>query len=102
MMFKHYIGDAPKPISELFQTKNNFSQLYGTRSSQPPRTAIIIGTCSLYVEAKQFSILSPTLDSWLRIIYLVKFQQMYLIFDLKTSLNYIIQSNNLPQIRINV
>ena len=37
MMFKHQIGDVPKPISDLFQTNNNYHS-YGTRSSQSLRT----------------------------------------------------------------
>ena len=33
MMFKHHIGDVPKPISELFQT-NDIYHSYSTRNSQ--------------------------------------------------------------------
>ena len=43
----------------------------------------------LLVKAKQFIKHSPTLDRWLGIIYLVKFQPMCLIFVLKTLPNYI-------------
>ena len=37
MMFKHHIGDVPKPISDLFQTNNNY---HVTRNSQSLRTPI--------------------------------------------------------------
>ena len=33
MMFKDHIGDVPKPISDLFQTNNNYHS-YSTRNSQ--------------------------------------------------------------------
>ena len=39
MMFKLEIGDVPKPISDLFQTNNNYHS-YGTRSSQSLHTPI--------------------------------------------------------------
>ena len=39
MMFKHHIGDVPKPISDLFQTNNNYHS-YSTRNSQSLRTPI--------------------------------------------------------------
>ena len=80
MMFKHHIGDVPKPISDLFQTNNNYHS-YSTRNSQSLRL--------LLVKVKQFIKHSPTLDRWLGIIYLVKFQPMCLIFVLKTLPNYI-------------
>ena len=41
IMFKHHIGDVPKPISDLFQTNNNYhSYMYNTRNSQYLRTPI--------------------------------------------------------------
>ena len=43
----------------------------------------------LLVKAKQFIKDLPTLDHWLEIIYLVKFQPMCLIYFLKTLPNYI-------------
>ena len=43
----------------------------------------------LLVKAKQFIKHLPTLDHWLGIIYLVKFQPMCLIYVLKTMPNYI-------------
>ena len=51
MMFKHHIGDVPKLISNLFQTNNNYRN-YSTCISQLIK-------------------ISPTLDRWLGIIYLV-------------------------------
>ena len=33
MMFKHHIGDVPKPTSDLFQTNDNY-HCYSTRNSQ--------------------------------------------------------------------
>ena len=62
MMFKHHIGDVPKPILDLFQTNNNYHS-YSTRNSL--RTPI------------------------------GKSEAIY-----QTKLH--LQSNNLPQIRLNV
>ena len=39
MMFKHHIGVVPKPISDLFQTNDNYHS-YSTRNSQALRTPI--------------------------------------------------------------
>ena len=39
MMFKHHIGDVPKPISDLFETNDNYHS-YSTRNSQALRTPI--------------------------------------------------------------
>ena len=39
MMFKHHIGDVPKPISELFKTNDNYHS-YSTRKSQALPTPI--------------------------------------------------------------
>ena len=39
MMFEDHIGDVPKPISDLFQTNNNY-QSYSTRGSQSLRAPI--------------------------------------------------------------
>ena len=39
MMFKHHIGVVPKPISDLFQTNDNFHS-YSTRNSQALQTPI--------------------------------------------------------------
>ena len=66
-MFKHHTGDVPKPISDLFQTNDNYHS-YSTL---------------LLVKAKQFIKHLPTLDHWLGIMYLVKFQLMCLIYFLK-------------------
>ena len=43
MMFKHHIGDGDvsKPISDLFQTDNNYhSYMYSLRNSQSLRSPI--------------------------------------------------------------
>ena len=80
MMFKHHIDDVPKPISDLFHTNDNYHS-YSTRNSQSLRTPI--------GKRKQFIKHSPTLDHWLGIIYLVKFQSMCIIFVLNTLPNYI-------------
>ena len=79
-MFKHHIDDVPKPISDLFQTNDNYHS-YSTRKSQALRTPI--GKS----EAIYQTLL--TLDHWLGIINLVKFQPMCLIYVLKTLPNYI-------------
>ena len=71
MMFKHHIGDVPKSISDLFQTNNNYHSC-GTLAHKLYEL--------LWVEEKQWIKLSHTLDRWLGIIYLVKFQGMYRIF----------------------
>ena len=56
-------------------------------------TAIVHVTHNLFelllVKAKQYIKHLPTLDHWLGIIYLVKFQPMCLIYVLKTLPNYI-------------
>ena len=39
MMFKHHIDDIPKPISDLFQTNDNYHS-YSTRNSQALRAPI--------------------------------------------------------------
>ena len=39
MMFKYHIGDIPKPLSDLFQTNNNY-HIYRTRSSQSLRSTM--------------------------------------------------------------
>ena len=80
MMFKHHIGDAPKPVSDLFQTNDNYHS-YSTRNSQALRTPI--GKSEAIYQT------FTTLDHWLGIIYLVKFQPMCLIYVLKTLPNYI-------------
>ena len=36
-MFKHHIGDVPKPVSDIYQTNNNYHS-YSTRNSQALRT----------------------------------------------------------------
>ena len=81
MMFKHHIGDVPKPISDLFQKLTTII------------TVIVHVTHKLFklllVKAKQYIKHLPTLDHWLGIIYLVKFQPMCLIVVLKTLPNYI-------------
>ena len=81
MMIKHHIDDVPKPISDLFQKLTTII------------TVIIHVTHKLFelllVKAKQFIKHLLTLDHWLGIIYLVKFQPMCLIYVLKTLPNYI-------------
>ena len=80
-MVKHHIGDFPKPNSDLFQANNNYHSY-----------AVLVNH-NLYkfllVTAKQFIKHSLTLDRWLGIIYLVKFQPMCPICVLKTMPNYI-------------
>ena len=39
MMFKHHIGDVPKPFSDLFHTNDTYHS-YSTRNSQALRTHI--------------------------------------------------------------
>ena len=76
MMFKHHIGVVPKPISDLFQTNDNFHS-YSTRNSQALQTPI----------GKSEAIYQTF--TYIGIIYLVKFQPMCLIYVLKTMPNYI-------------
>ena len=48
MMFKHHIDDVPKPISDLFQTNDNYHS-YSTRNySQALRTPIIGKSEAIY------------------------------------------------------
>ena len=81
MMFKHHIGVVPKPISDLFQTNDNFHM----------ETVHVTHKLFelLLVKAKPFIKHLTTLDHWLGIIYLVKLQPMCLIYVLKTMPNYI-------------
>ena len=82
-MFKHHVGDVPKPISDLFQTNDNYFS-YSTRNSQALRTPI--GKSEAIYQTFTYI---GSLDHWLGIIYLVKFQPMCLIYVLKTLPNYI-------------
>ena len=67
---------------------------YHTRCSQSMRTPIRRSEASYQT--------FTYIGSLAGIRYLVKFQLMYLIFALKTTLSYTIQSNNLHQIRLNI
>ena len=80
MMFKHHIGDVPKPISDLFQTNNNYHS-YSTRNSQSLRTPIGKSE-AIYQAFTYFGSLAWNYIS-------SKFQPMCLIFVLKTLPNYI-------------
>ena len=88
MMFKHHINDVPKPISDLFQTNENYHS-YSTRLHYFMTIRHHKLFELLLVKAKQFIKHLLTLDHWLGIIYLVKFQPMCLIYVSKTLPNYI-------------
>ena len=75
----------------------NLFQIY----SKPTTIIIVIAHVThnlfelLLVKAKQFIKHLPTLDHWLEIIYLVKFQPMCIIYVLKNIAKLHIQANNL-------
>ena len=79
-MFKLHIGDVPKPISDLFQTNNNYHS-YSTRNSQALRTLIgkseAIYQTFTYIESLAWNYISS------------KYQPMGLIYVFKTFQNYI-------------
>ena len=89
-MFKHHIGDVPKPISDLFQTNNNYHS-YGTRSSQSLRTPIgrseAIYQTFTYIESLAWNYISVKIST----------DVSYICFKNIAKLH--MQSNNVPQIR---
>ena len=95
MMFKHHIGDVPKPISDLFQT-NNINHSSGTRSSQSLRTPIHVGRSEAIYQTFTYT---GSL-AWNYISGKIPTDVSYICF--KTSAKFHIQANSLPQIRLNV
>ena len=93
MMFKHHIGDVPKPISDLFQTNNNYHS-YSTRNSQSLRTPIGKSE-AIYQTFTYFGSLA-----WNYISSKIPTDVSYICFKNIAKLH--LQSNNLPQIRLNV
>ena len=93
MMFKHHIGDVPKPISDLFQTNDNYYN-YGTRNSQALRTPIrkseAIYQTFTYIRSLAWNYISSKTPT----------DVSYICFENIAKLN--IQANSLPQIRLNV
>ena len=96
MMFKHHIGDVPKPISELFQTNDNYHS-YSTRNSQALRTPIgkseAIYQTFTYIGSLAWNYISskiPTDVSYICSYICLNFAKLH------------IQANSLPQIRLNV
>ena len=95
MTFRHHIGDVPKPISNLFQINNNYhSYMYGTRSSQSLRTPIgrseAIYQTFTYIGSLAWNYISGKVPNDLS----------YICFKNMSKLH--VQSNNLPQIILNV
>ena len=90
MTFKHHIGDVPKPISDLFQTNNNYHS-YSTRNSQSLRTPI----------GKSEAIYQT-------FTYIGSLAWNYISGKIPTDVSYICFKNiaelrlNLPQIRSNI
>ena len=93
MMFKHHIDDVPNPISDLFQTSDNYHS-YSTRNSQSLRTPI--GKSEAIYQT--FTYIGSL--AWKYISSKIPTNVSYMCFK-KTLPNYI-QANNLPQIRLNV
>ena len=93
MMFKHHMGDVPKPISDLFQTNNNYHS-YSTRNSQSLRTPIGKSE-AIYQTFTYFGSLA-----WNYISSKIPTDVSYICFKNIAKLH--LQSNNLPQIRLNV
>ena len=93
MMFKHHIGVVPKPISDLFQTNDNFHS-YSTRNSQALRTPIgkseAIYQTFTYIGSLAWNYISSKIPT----------DVSYICFKNYAKLH--IQANTLPQIRLNV
>ena len=93
MMFKHHIGDVPKPISDLFQTNNNYHS-YSTRNSQSLRTPIgkseAIYQTFTYIGSLAWNYISSKIPTDVSYICFKNIAKLHL------------QSNNLRQIRLNV
>ena len=93
MMFKHHIGVVPKPISDLFQTNDNFHS-YSTRNSQALRTPIgkseAIYQTFTYIGSLAWNYISSKIPT----------NVSYICFKNYAKLH--IQANSLPQIRLNV
>ena len=93
MMFKHHIGDVPKPISELFQTNDNYHS-YSTRNSQALRTPIgkseAIYQTFTYIGSLAWNYISSKIPTDVSYICFKNFAKLH------------IQANSLPQIRLNV
>ena len=92
-MFKHHIGDVPKPISDLFQTNNNYHS-YSTRNSQSLLTHIG-KSGAIYQTFTYFGSLV-----WNYISGKIQTDVTYMCF--KNIAKFHIQSNILPQIRLYV
>ena len=93
MMFKHHIDDVPKPISDLFQTNDNYHS-YSTRNSQALRT--LIGKSEAIYQT--FTYIGSL--AWNYISSKIPTDVSYICFKNIAKLH--IQANNLPQIRLNV
>ena len=76
MMFKRHISDVPKPISDLFQTNNNYHS-YSTPNSQYLRTPIGKSEVHCIVGLELYT------------LYLVKCLPMCFIYVFKILPNYI-------------
>ena len=93
MMFKHHIGDVHKPISNLFQTNDNYNS-YSTRNSQPLRTPIgeseAIYQTFTYIGSSAWNYISSKIPTDVSYICFKNFAKLH------------IQANSLTQIRLNV
>ena len=89
----NHIGDVPRPISDLFQTNNNYHS-YSTRNSQSLRTPIGKSE-AIYQTFTYFGSLA-----WNYISSKIPTDVSYICFKNIAKLH--LQSNNLPQIRLNV
>ena len=93
MMFKHHTDDVPKPISDLFQTNDNYHS-YSTRNSQALRTPIgkseAIYQTFTYIGSLAWNYISSKIPT----------NVSYICFKNIAKLH--IQANNLSQIRLNV
>ena len=93
IMFKHHVGDVPKPISDLFQTNDNYPS-YSTRNSQALRTPIgkseAIYQTFTYIGSLAWNYISSKIPTDVSYICFKNFAKLH------------IQANRLPQIRLNV
>ena len=94
MMFKHHIGDVPKPISDLFQSNDNYHS-YSTHNSQALRTAIgkseaIYHQTFTYIGSLAWNYISSKIPTDVSYICFKNFAKLH------------IQANSSPQIRLNV
>ena len=78
MMFKHYIDHVPKPISDLFQTNDNYHS-YSTRNSQALRTPIAIYQTFTYIGSLAWNYISSKIPTDVSYICFKSIAKLYCI-----------------------